>query len=137
MKTLIKIIVVMTAFLLLSVVSCKKVRVTNELNSELANELIGRWKWIYSSGGGCGFSSSVIYPEKKQSLIYNFTSDSTLTIMNNNSVILNVRYYTVNDTLKYYIENARAEIKCKYKIVSDSLKLIDFALCEGLFIKVN
>jgi hypothetical protein len=135
MKTVIIIIVVMTAFLLLSVVSCKKVRVTSELKSEQTNELLGKWKEIYFSATGFSSESS---PKENQTIIWNFTSDTTLSVTDNMGVNSTARYFTLKDTLKCKINNSTYEDRFLFKIKSDSLRIKNLQLGnEGLFIKVK
>ena len=84
-------------------------------NDYASDSIIGKWEWIYSTGGLAG---NTIYPDDGQSVTLEFTEDSILIQCENNETVFETQFYILGDTLKYFWG---LELECKINISSDTL----------------
>lgn len=84
-----------------------------------SNDIIGRWKWLYTTGGAAGAT----YPKEGQKFIWTFSADSMLYIPEGSyQRTINSKFSIKKDTLKF---NYHTELELSYifKISGDTLNL--------------
>jgi hypothetical protein len=101
-------------------VSCEKV------NNCDAKKIIGKWEWIFSTGGIAG---NTIYPKNGQTVTLELTKGNMLIERDNGEINFEAEFTLLGDTLKYYASDA--EIICMIKISDDRLYLHYLKIYDG------
>ena len=99
------------------------------------DSIIGKWEWLYSTGGFAGTT----YPEEGETVIWNFTEDSTLVITVNGEATIESDFKILQDTLNYFIDTdiqTDVEIKKYIKISGDTLLLKEYVF-ESFYKRIN
>jgi hypothetical protein len=95
-------------------------------NNYNPNSIIGKWMWLYSTGG---FAGNTIYPKKGQTVTLELTKDSLFIERDNGETEFEAEFSVLGDTLKYIVYDAA--IFCKIKILEDTLSLCYFNVDDG------
>jgi hypothetical protein len=92
-----------------------------------SNSIIGKWEWLYTSGGFAGTT----YPKENETVSWEFTEDSIFIRRVNNKTTFQVNFYVSIDTL--FWRNDPTDMAYQFFIKSDSLELWDLSSIPPIF----